>query len=112
MSDLKVCPNCGELLRDGRHDSGQIECDAEKAQRYNHQPVYDGYTQRQLHDAFDLVKNKSNWKLHINALVPNDVDRRLIEAACIYFAGSPPTFMREGKRLRVTAAGYYACIGS
>lgn len=78
----------------------------------NNEAVFDGYTQQQLSDAFDLVKNRENWKLPINALVPSDADKRLIEAACIYFAGSPCEFIKQGKRLRVVAAGYYACIGS
>lgn len=76
--------------------------------------VYSGYTRDELSEAFDQVKNPGDWKLPIDATVPADADRDCISAAVAFFTGSPAAFAagpRAG-RWRVTAAGYYACIGS
>jgi hypothetical protein len=72
----------------------------------------EGYTAGQLSAAFDLVKNRGNWKLPIDAVVPASADTRLIADACLHYAGSPVDFQPVKGGLRVTGAGYYACIGS
>lgn len=76
-------------------------------------PLRDGYTETQLRAAFDKVKNKRNWKNPINKVISADEDQRAISAAISWFCGSPCEFetLKSGQ-VRVTAAGYYACIGS
>lgn len=79
--------------------------------------------QSELAKAFDLVADKTNWKLPIKAIVSGDgIDRELISDAVVHFTGSVPEFYfwNGGKSLRgdytvfaeVTAAGYYATIGA
>jgi hypothetical protein len=74
-----------------------------------------GYSEEQLHAAFDLVKDKENWKMPIDgAVIPEDQED-VVTAALIFFAGSPAQFEPIRERpgfLRVYAAGYYACIGA
>lgn len=74
---------------------------------------WDRYTQEQLSQAFALVKNQENWKYPVDATVPADADTALIGDAVIYFTGSNPEFIKlPGGKMRVVAAGYYACVGS
>ncbi len=71
------------------------------------------YTQQQLSDAFDLVKNKKDWKEAIKQTVKNiDADKAtLIVDAVLHFTGSecyadqiaPNTY-------KFTANGYYAAM--
>lgn len=80
------------------------------------EPVRAGYSREQLSAAFDLVKDKGNWKNPIDALVDPGADLKAIAEATIFFAGSPADFVtvkRGGvEKVRVRAAGYYACIGA
>lgn len=92
-------------------------------------------TQEELSAAFDRVKNPANWKLHIDTLLPGTLTRaemRLIEDAVIHFTGSLCEIVPDDGHgnnpgwgwqdaeppgnhppfWRVTAAGYYVCIGS
>lgn len=71
------------------------------------------YTQEQLHEAFDLVKDRDNWKMPVDTVIPYGSDTDVITSAVIHFTGSVPSFitLNDGS-LRVYAAGYYACIGS
>jgi hypothetical protein len=73
---------------------------------------YMGYTREQLEAAFALVRNPENWKLPLDATVPADYDTSLIDAAVGFFTGSPCEFITMTDGVRVTAAGYYACVGS
>ena len=71
------------------------------------------YSDKQLHEAFDKVCDKSNWKNPIKGLCkPEDQD--VVTEAIIYFTGSVPEFrkVKSTGMLRVTAAGYYLTIGS
>lgn len=74
-------------------------------------------TKAQLRTAFDLVADKANWKMPIDATVQYgdlDGDRiAMIREAVIFFTGSVPTFtqLRYGW-MRVRAAGYYNTIGA
>lgn len=65
---------------------------------------------------FELVCNKTNWKLPINAELKVDSPelRDAITKSVIHYTGSIPTFeRREGTcTLVVKAAGYYATIGA
>ena len=74
--------------------------------------VFGGYTDDELRVAFALVKNRENWKLPVDAIVPVDTDLRVVDAAVCYFTGGGIDQQPVRDGWRVTAAGYYACIGS
>jgi hypothetical protein len=74
--------------------------------------VFGGYTDDELREAFSLVKNRENWKLPVDAVVPVDADMGRIDAAVAYFTGGGITQLKVKDGWRVLAAGYYACIGS
>lgn len=72
------------------------------------------YTKKQLADAFDLVKNRNNWKNPINKNVVTK-DPNLIVEAIIYFTGSVPFYIPVKNckdKYLFKADGYYAIIGS
>lgn len=72
------------------------------------------YTQKQLSDAFDLVKNSKHWKNPINKSVVTK-DPNLIIEAVIHFTGSVPLCIPVKNckdKYSFKAAGYYATIGS
>lgn len=75
-----------------------------------------GHTERELHRAFDAVRNPENWKLHIEADIPAEgVDERLISDAVAFFTGSLAEIYPHPDKpgwLCVDAPGYYVCIGS
>jgi len=65
--------------------------------------------------AFDRVRDTSNWKMPINALieVKDAEELALIDRAITHFTGSVPTVKRrKDGRYRIRAAGYYMTIGS
>jgi hypothetical protein len=75
--------------------------------------AFDGYTQTELDEAFDLVKDPRNWKLPINAIVPKDTDLRAVSAAVAHFTGGGcETTQQADGTVRVTGAGYYVHIGA
>jgi hypothetical protein len=75
--------------------------------------VYGGFTHEQLSAAFNLVKNPENWKLRIDATVPGETDVMLLHSAVEFFTGGGAEIVsQKDGTLRVTASGYYACIGS
>lgn len=76
---------------------------------------------KELHVAFDRVKNPENWKLPVNAVVDLDTTtadgvklQADISEAVTFFTGSTATFTKaRGKnKVRVRAAGYYRAIGA
>ena len=71
-------------------------------------------TRDELHDAFNLVANRANWKFPVNCTVNADAAKRaLIREAVIFFTGSVPRFHRIARgQYRVSAPGYYATIGA
>jgi len=72
-----------------------------------------GYTQDQLEGAFALVKPPGNWKMPIDANVPEDTDMALLEFAVIYFTGGGfVQTERTPTGIRVLANGYYVEVGS
>lgn len=77
-----------------------------------------GFSQSALKDAFELVENKQNWKLPINAVVSlqlgfEEAQLKLLKEAVIHFTGSVPTFKAVTKtKIRVVAAGYYKAVGA
>ena len=82
--------------------------------------VYRGYTQKELHEAFNLVVNKSNWKDPTCTKISKEnlvKYREVIEAAVIFYTGSCAEFVYSKDSLgRKTYwcefDGYYMCIGS
>lgn len=72
-----------------------------------------GYSDEELSAAFDLVQNQENWKLPIDHTVRDEVPQHQVEAAITFYTGSVATIEdRSDGSYRVTAAGYYACIGA
>lgn len=75
-----------------------------------------GYEIEELSAAFDLVKNPENWKLHIDTVIPVDMDpaemARVIGTAITWYTGSVADIWREADGLHVQAAGYDVDIGS
>ena len=82
--------------------------------------VYRGYTQKELHEAFNLVVNKSNWKNPTCTKISKknlDKYQTVIEAAVPYFTGSCAEFVYSKDSLGRTTYwcefdGYYVCIGA
>ena len=82
--------------------------------------VYRGYTQKELHIAFNLVANKSNWKDPTSIKISEKnlaKYREVIEAAVIFYTGSCAEFVSSKDSLGRTTYwcefdGYYMCIGS
>lgn len=74
------------------------------------------YTEDQLREAFGKVRTAGNWKLPIDKVIPAPAGEEwaLISEAVSYYTGSFADCQPsdDGKAVRVTAAGYYACIGS
>jgi len=87
-----------------------------KAAHFKAEAVYSGYTREELGAAFDLVKNPAGWKLTVNkrlpAMLATDSICDRISAALAFFCGSPCDFRTTAQGLRVSAPGYYNCIGS
>lgn len=70
-----------------------------------------GYTRKQLSDAFDSIADPSNWKLPITGIVKLD-ELDLYNEACLFFTGGPLTVEYiQGDRAAVSGAGYYEVIG-
>jgi len=74
----------------------------------------------QLHDAFDRVADRTNWKNPIAADFTTSTDANtsafeveLMHAAVEFFAGCRPTIRHMGNfRFRCEAVGYYAAVGA
>ena len=77
--------------------------------------VYDGYTREQLSEAFDQVKDLTNWKLPIDHTFRgflSESEFRRFDAAIVFYTGSKPVFELEDGTTRVTAPGYYQSVGA
>lgn len=72
-----------------------------------------GYAREQLEAAFKKVQNPKNWKLAVSGII-DEKDVALTSAAIAFFTGSAMDVTQKFKngRVRIWAAGYYACIGS
>ncbi len=73
-----------------------------------------GVSRRELQDAFEKVQNKDNWKMSVNAYVPesDDAAKNLYAAAIEFFTGSKAEFMALSNGMVVKAEGYYAAVGA
>ena len=82
--------------------------------------VYRGYTQKELHIAFNLVVNKSNWKdPTCTKISKENLDKyeQVIRDAVWYYTGSSAEFTYDidsigRKTYWCEFDGYYMCIGS
>jgi len=76
--------------------------------------VYGGYTEKELHLAFNLVCNKSHWKYGNRVKISKrDLDRYedAIESAVIFFTGGGCEFYYTGEKRKTywcEFGGYYA----
>lgn len=71
------------------------------------------YVER-MREAFRLVQDRDNWKMPVDAVIPDTPGiRELVSDAVIFFAGCLPEIipLPDGK-IRVTAIGYYNAVGS
>jgi len=73
------------------------------------------YTQEQMHQAFENVQDKTNWKNPIDCIIddPGEENLECLRDAIIHFTGSIARInsVDEGK-VRVQANGYYLAIGA
>lgn len=68
-----------------------------------------GYTQDQLSDAFNAVRNAEHWKNPVDAVIPRDM-MDVVGRAVPWFTGTEASFSDTLKpeEVRVTAMGYWA----
>jgi hypothetical protein len=68
---------------------------------------YNGFTDEQLHTAFETVQAKTHWKDPIRSKCKVE-DIKLITSAIIYFTGTVPSFGQPDKNgmVKVRADGY------
>lgn len=69
------------------------------------------YTTTQLQEAFDKVKDKTDWKNEIKAVIEKTEDMVLIQEAIAYYTSTLADFTKLKKgpnagKILVTAAGY------
>jgi hypothetical protein len=70
------------------------------------------HSRLELHAAFDLIKDKTNFKNPINSQVLKK-DYEISNEACIFFTGSSLDIIGENDtHYQVEAVGYYAAIGA
>ena len=82
--------------------------------------AFQGFTVAELRTAFELVEDKTNWKNPIDKSLAGPLtvaERKLINAAVIFFAGCEAKFTDEGGLAgaiftRVKAVGYYVAVGA
>ena len=101
------------IVPDTRPERSREEVAAQKAAIRAHlECASGGYTQQELDAGFELVRPEDHWKAPIDAVIPAEA-RDLVERAVPWYSGGHATFraMPDG-RLRVTAPGYWASIGS
>jgi hypothetical protein len=79
-------------------------------------PIFQDFTRAELRNGFDLIAPKDNWKMPINAALPEGLSGRelmAIQAGIEFYTASQPSFEMVGGRVtRVRAAGYYAAVGA
>ena len=108
-SQLLKCRGCG-IYHNGRRGKGHGYCLTCRTK-----VVYDGYTREQLSEAFDQVKDLTNWKSPIDHTFRgflSESEFRRFDAAIVFYTGSKPVFELEDDTTRVTAPGYYQSVGA
>lgn len=74
---------------------------------------YNKYCHEELKAAFELVENKTNWKLPIDTTIESkQVD--VVRDAVPFFTGSIAHFtpIMGTDKVRVQASGYYSAVGA
>lgn len=75
-----------------------------------------GYTEEQLAASFNLVCDKTNWKLPISAILPGDSPETALKqiafAVGFYTGGFAKIRKLPNGKWSVTAPGYYASVGA
>jgi len=125
----ETCPECGrEIVLTERKDfesfTGKEYADHWLAEHTQVAPPtakdFTGYTDEELHAAFDKVKNKRNWKERVDAVI-DEKDLDVTTEAIIYFTGSMPDIVdswewprsrRAKGKVRIVASGYYEAVGA
>jgi hypothetical protein len=74
---------------------------------------YTKYSREELKAAFELVENKTNWKLPIDRTIDSK-DVEVVGKAIPYFTGSIAHFtpIMGTDKVRVQASGYYSAVGA
>lgn len=76
---------------------------------------FQGYTERQLRDAFEAVADPENWKMPISARIKR-ADIAVTAAAIVFYAGSNTDVFADPQGdaayCVVAAAGYYVSVGA
>ena len=75
-------------------------------------PVFLGYNRKQLHEAFDAVKDKKAWKMPIDAVIPKDKVEVTSAAIGFFAGGGAESFTLKNGKVRIIAPGYYELIGA
>lgn len=104
--EMAVCPRCNGSKIMPEYES--ISC--ERCNGIGEVPKYDVEREK----AFDMVKDKNNWKNPILAIIKADMRmREIIKDAIAFYAGSPCLIVenRNGYCM-VQAPGYYVCVGA
>lgn len=70
-----------------------------------------GYSLAELHAAFDLVKDRDDWKNRIDACVHPTFLPAVLVAVPFFTGGPARVVVSEDGRIRVSAPGYYASVG-
>lgn len=71
------------------------------------------FTREALLEAFEKVQSPSGWKYPIDTIIESK-DLEITVESISYFAGSP-TFVEEtlkNGKIKITAPGYYVCVGA
>lgn len=73
-----------------------------------------GWTHKQLHDAFKFVQPPGNWKYPINKTLyqPTDEEVEMIVESIRYIAGGGAIVGRSDNITLIKAPGYYNTIGA
>ncbi|QAY80171.1 hypothetical protein [Sphingosinicella sp. BN140058] len=79
---------------------------------FDDRPSFRGYSNRQLREAFTSIQNETHWKDAIDKVVPPDANLDLLAASAIFMAGTVLETEVVADGIRVTGAGYWACIGA
>jgi len=66
----------------------------------------------ELQESFNLVADSSNWKMPVDAVIPEG-KLEVCNEACLFYTGAGLTVLSRGSgTLRVTSPGYYRTIGA
>ena len=73
------------------------------------------YSDEQMKQAFDLVKDKEHWKNPIKVTLPFTTSEETLDIifeAVVYYTGSMAEIYKVKKGYRVEAIGYFMAVGA